>query len=814
MDGAVTAEEITIVREEVREDDESWWSRVSRWSLYAALVLAPLAFWPTMTPAIYLKQLILAALVGIAVLARLGESLVTSRFSYRTTLINPALAIVVVAWILSAAFAPQAFNSIAGFDPTGEQAGSILVFAALYFVLQMALSGAASGAAFSWLGLGGLLLSAFSLAQMLLPQLLPAPLASVASNTIGTVNALSVVLGFYFVVAAGVLASSRLVGQMYTKIMWWLTLVFSFAGLIAINFQMTWIAVGIATMVLLGYQFMRRDEAGRLKINGARFMMLFLILAAAVFFVLFKPNFLTAKNIPIEVSPSFSATLSIAKHALRDHPFLGFGTGRFIDAYNLYLDRSVNQTPFWAVRFNTGAGFLSTLLATTGVIGVLAMIIFLAISAVSVFRQAAQESDTIMYAGSAAVGFVLVVWLFYSSSFTLGVLFFAMLGLLAARSGERADSSRFSFGHRASAFRAPWTVFASSLAMIFIMVASLAYLYFAGQRYTAAVYAASASRAAAGGDEALAIQKLSRSISADPANDQYHRQLANAQLLRVRKIVSEISAGNSSLQQNFQTTVSNAINDAKRATEIDARDPNNWASLGFVYQSIVLFIQGAENLAISSYDEAAKRDPLNPSYPFSKANTYLALADRAAAYFGRANDAGTRQALEKQRAEALEGARKALEESIQLKPDLAESNYLLAQVLIQQGNLPRAIAQVEAVERLAPTDIGVAFQLGVLYYQSGDLSRSEAELRRAIGLNENYSNARYFLGLILDRRGDRAGAIEQFEKIQALNPENQEVKTILANLRAGKPALTTITPHPTERRTPPVKDSTSSATKK
>ncbi|PIR71468.1 MAG: hypothetical protein COU43_02535, partial [Candidatus Nealsonbacteria bacterium CG10_big_fil_rev_8_21_14_0_10_37_25] len=65
---------------------------------------------------------------------------------------------------------------------------------------------------------------------------------------------------------------------------------------------------------------------------------------------------------------------------------------------------------------------------------------------------------------------------------------------------------------------------------------------------------------------------------------------------------------------------------------------------------------------------------------------------------------------------------------------------------------------------------------------------------RAILLDPNYSNARYFLGLIYDREENKKEAILQFERIEQFNPENQEVKKILANLRAERPALEGIVP--------------------
>ena len=120
-----------------------------------------------------------------------------------------------------------------------------------------------------------------------------------------------------------------------------------------------------------------------------------------------------------------------------------------------------------------------------------------------------------------------------------------------------------------------------------------------------------------------------------------------------------------------------------------------------------------------------------------------------------------------------------------------------------------AIQATENTKITAPFDIGVAFQLGLLYYQAGDLARAQAELERAISLNENYSNARYFLGLIYDKRGDKGKAIEQFERVLALNPGNQEVQNILDNLRFGKDALLEIVPParpPQDRIEPPVPD--------
>ena len=75
---------------------------------------------------------------------------------------------------------------------------------------------------------------------------------------------------------------------------------------------------------------------------------------------------------------------------------------------------------------------------------------------------------------------------------------------------------------------------------------------------------------------------------------------------------------------------------------------------------------------------------------------------------------------------------------------------------------------------------------------------------RAISLNANYSNARYILGLVYDAKQEKSKALDQFSKIVELNPDNEEVKKIIANIEAGKAPLDGIVVgQPPVQETPP-----------
>jgi tetratricopeptide (TPR) repeat protein len=108
---------------------------------------------------------------------------------------------------------------------------------------------------------------------------------------------------------------------------------------------------------------------------------------------------------------------------------------------------------------------------------------------------------------------------------------------------------------------------------------------------------------------------------------------------------------------------------------------------------------------------------------------------------------------------------------------------------VREGKTKDAISKLEDTKTIAPFDTGLAFQLGVIYYSDNQLDKARAEFERAVALDQNYSNARYFLGLVYDKQGEKQKAIEQLQRVAELNPDNEQMKKIIENLKAGKAAL-------------------------
>ncbi len=356
-------------------------------------------------------------------------------------------------------------------------------------------------------------------------------------------------------------------------------------------------------------------------------------------------------------------------------------------------------------------------------------------------------------------------------------------------------------------FETPWVVFVSSLAIIFGVALGMAALYGEAGRVRATIAAERGVRAFTEGkiDEAAAL--LERAAGIEPSNWRTLRLLVQLRMEKISRIIQE-AAGGADVRQEFQSAVSSAIQDSQRMTQAYPHDPTLWRMQGALYEMVIPFIQGSERFATAAYQQATEREPSNPAAYAEWGRAGLVFTDRIAALAGQAQGKD-REDLEKARTDNLQQITAIFQRAIQAKPDYAPAHFLLAQTQIRLGNIDSAIQSVENAKLAAPFDIGVAFQLGLIYYQKNNLDRAQLEFERAATLNENYSNARYFLGLIYDRKGDKPKALAEFERIAALNPDNQEVRRVVANLKAGKSALEGIVPpaaRPEERREVPVQE--------
>lgn len=795
--------------------------KIATWCLYAVAFLAPLFFASFTAPAAYAKEAIVGILVLAAAIAWLANFLSSGAFRYTHTLLNSATVVLLAALFVSTALSRHFFTSLWGSDATGERFLSWFVFALLYFLVGSLIDRAKSIRMAALLFLSATLLGFATLLQLLGLNVFSWFGVAAQFNPVGTLNALMVFYGLIAVFGVGILSYTKKFAGGEGFVERWFRYavlagtVLAFCNMLLVNFQVGWIAFAAGMAVFLGFSFkdafLERREGGMPLVGGVSFYLpLFLLILSILLYLVSGPLFGVAANIPAEISPSAGATWNIAKSVLKDRPVFGSGPATFLLDYNLYRDPALNQTNFWAVKFFHGSSFAMTMLATVGIIGVAALLLWVIVLLVGFVRAMFRDErmDAMRLAIFSALVFGLIMWGFYSSTFTVNLLLFMLAGMFLARHSQEGmheeDVSWWRIHPRTIGIASPSFMFVASLASIFLIVLGVVGLYYVSQKYIAEVYFARGLAVAnAGGDLEQAQVFFSRASRIDGKDDRYVRSEAQILFARLQNVIQQAAVKQDpALAQAFQSLLSQAIERARLAQALNAADPQNWTTLALIYEAVIPYVQGAGQFSIDAYDAAAKFDPLNPALLYDSARIRVGLGDLM--FVQGSNASGdARATLFRERDMLLQQAQEKLEAALRLKPDYAPAHFLLAQVFDRKGDLNSAIRSAENTRILAFQDVGVAFQLGFLYYKADRLANAAQEFERAAALNENYSNARYFLGLIYDRQGRRQDAIEQFEKILTLNQGHQEVQQILANLRAGRSALAGITPPapPPEKRT-------------
>ena len=758
-----------------------WLDKFNQWPLYLLIFLLPLFFLPwTVDVLDFNKQLLLLFLILIALLAWLIRGILRGTLEIRQSFLYIPLAFFLLVVGLASFFSLYPYGSFWGWPlKTSQSFFSLLGLSLFFFLFINTFKGKEEVLNCLLIYLGSVsLVALFGIFQIFSKFLFPWSFTQASSfNTIGTPNSWAIFLAIFlpFLISLFYLSKS------YLK--WFSVILFLVAllGLLLVNFWGAWLVV-LASMG--GVLIFGIYNLNKIKTKGIIILPAILLSLALLFGVFrFSLPFKGLPPISLEISPSFSHTLEIAKKTLSARSFtqliLGSGPGTFGYNFSLYKSPALNQTIFWNLRLNSGASEIFERLATFGVLGIIVflslIVSFLFVGIRGFLRPKKEEVEKLGQLFNLGVfsSFlaVCVSFFLYPQNLSLEFLFwFFGAGILIL---NQKESKFFEIGQgRISSILL-------SLVFIITLISALVILVFGIKRGLAQAVYLQGVEAWQKGERQVAITKVLRAAQMNPSLDIYWRDLSQ---LAVRKMNEEV-AGQDLIQgqlfQRVRTLVTLAINSAKKATDVAPHNVANWQQRGFVYRNSMGLVQNSFDWALKSYERAKELEPTNPLLYLEIARTYIA----------RANIIGSAQKIEEV-GENLQKAEENLNKAIALKQDYWPAHFQIAVIYDIKGELEEAIAKLEEIKPFNLRDVGLAFQLGSYYWRKEDLKKAKAEFERAVQMSPTFANARYFLGLIYDKEGEREKAIREFEKIASFSEENREqVAEILENLRAGKPAL-------------------------
>lgn len=506
----------------------------------------------------------------------------------------------------------------------------------------------------------------------------------------------------------------------------------------------------------------------------------------------------------VEVRPSWSGTIQVAQDTLtaskRDF-FVGTGPNQFVTSWLRFKPAGVNNAIFWNTDFSNGIGTIPSQIVTVGMLGFLVWLLFLALIAYKgiklIFRPS--QDPFIRYLTLSSFLGTLYLWvmlILYVPTMPIIALAFVFTGLFVAVLAQ----SNVIKDQRVGFLRDPRLGFVSVLVMVLLIIISVSCGYLTLQRFVASIYYQKGQAIANEQfpDQASAMKGLSdaelliRRANTFWTNDTYYATLSQINLAKLNILANQLSQPNlpkdqaDALVAQFSTIRDQMVGNAQSAIAFNPNNYQNYDLFGHVAEALIpINVQQAYENAVLAYKKVIELNPHDPG-------AYLSLARV--------------EVMNKDYTSAFSYIDKALAE----KPNYTEAIIFKTQLQVQQNDLNGAIESVAQLAILNPNDPTIMFQLGFLLYNSKDWRNSGIALERAVTLNPQYANARYFLGLDYANLDMRDQAIAQFVEIQKTNPDNQEVQQILTNLRAGRTAFSNVKAPldnaPEKRKKPPVKE--------
>jgi len=755
--------------------------KVAQWSMLLLISLLPVFFvplvWITLVQAKVMLIIVLLLVAGISwVAARFIEGSV--RVPASPLLFSAVL--IPLAYALSVAFSGIAQISLVGSGVEQDTlAFSCILFSALA-LSALVLSDGQHGPvkALRGLFLGALALLVLEIVHFAVPGLaLGGVIASQTGNAFGNWHEFAILLGFFVVLGLSVSPTAAAAGLW--KYLFYAVSLTSLGFLVVASFFDVWAALSVAALIALIVEFWAlRVRSGRSAFSWFTHGPWVAVVALAVLSMAFGGylyNILPSRiAVPhTEVRPSWQGTMDIGGAALTQPASLFFGSGpnTFAREWGLYKPASVNQTVFWNADFTVGVGSIPTSFVTTGIIGILAWIVFvlslLWTAGRSLVSRAKDVPDTLYTAalGLASV-YLAAFFVLYVPGPALSILLFLVAGLLVALSLQARLARPLYVPVGGGNMRSITQAAALALFAAIIISAplSVAPVLASEVLLNRGIVTYNETK-----DTAATSALIQQALRVNPSSARAHRLAVQLGLVQLQRMLADTNEKDEAARAQLQTTLQETIQHGLAAVTINENDYQNWLELASLYRQLAgVKVESAYENARSAYQRARMENPSSPLPLFQLAQLELLEGNTDAAL-------------------------KNLAAAVQLKPNFAAAYYAASQIYASGNDLENALAAATLATQYAPQDPLAWYNAGAIAYAAKDYPRAIAALEQALTLQSNYANASYVLGLAYYDAGRTADSLKVFEALGALDPGQQIVQDAIKNLRAGKSPKATTT---------------------
>lgn len=384
-----------------------------------------------------------------------------------------------------------------------------------------------------------------------------------------------------------------------------------------------------------------------------------LVFAAAVLVPpLFGKTTFLNQDFPKEVALDLRTSWSVSATSFRQKPFWGSGPSTFLMDFTRYKPLRFNQTSLWTIRFDKPLNEYLLTFAEEGLLGILAWLILITI----IVRESVRRKGW----ASLPLAIAVIAGYFFTNAVVLTA------GMLALALGS-VSSPPETGGAAGTSKPGNWK-YAIPLAILVIIGAlALVWLY----RVYAAEYWQRRSRTS--DSLAQVYDAQLKSIVAFPWQSSYRISLSQTSFVTANELAKQ-KEPTEEQQQQIKQLISQAIGDARTATELNPVGVGNWENLAQIYRSLVGLAKDADQWAVDSYQKAISLDLFNPLLRISFGGLYYQLGQ-------------------------FEAAAEQFRAAVNLKPDYANAHYNLGRTYKELEEKELAIQELEIALRLSDPQV-------------------------------------------------------------------------------------------------------------
>lgn len=755
---------------------------IARWSMILLVTLLPVFFIPvTWITTVQAKAALVIALLLVASVTWILARYIQGNVRVPASLILGAGILVPLAYALSVAFSGVAQISLVG---SGVEQDTLAFACILYAVLVLSAlifsEAPGSGATvFRGFSVGVLALVGLEIVHLVFPDLsLGGVIASQTGNAFGSWHEFGIILGLFIVF--GLFLRSTDAAQGIWRYILYTVCLLSAALLVIANLFDVWAAIGVAALVALGVElWSARARSGVFVFSWSANGVWVAVIALALFSMVFG-TFITQvlparlQIVSVEVRPSWAGTMQIGGLALTQPASLFFGVGpnTFGQNWGLFKPASVNQTVFWNTNFSSGAGSIPTSFVTTGILGILAWILFAAallIAAIRALVRRGHDAPDTIYAAAfgLATAYLVAFYVLYVPGPALGVLAFLTAGLLVAFLVQARITRPLYVALR----KEGWHSIAQSVGLAVFGLVVILSLFGVSRALTSeillnhSIVVYNDTK-----DVSASANLLNKALWVNSSNARAHRAAVELGLVQLQQLMAKADPKDENARAQLQTTLQDTIQHGLDAVALNGNDYQNWIQLAGLYQQLAgVKVAGAYENARAAYQRARTQNPSSPEPLFQLAQLEI--------FEGHSD-------------EALQN----LAAAVQLKPDYAAAYYVASQIYASNNDLKNALSAAALATQYAPQDPLAWYNAGAIAYASKDYANAVAALEQALTIQPDYVNAAYVLGLSYYQAGRPADSLKIFQAIETLDPNQPVVKQAIANLKAGQSPVPTPAP--------------------